>query len=85
MNYKLWGKRIGIGVVSVFLLTTAFFAGLYTDAQLADTSSTVSSSTVINQSVGQPSTADFSTFWKVWQLLDQNFVYLDTHGNNNSN
>ncbi len=78
MNYKLWGKRVGIGVVSVFLLTTAFFAGLYTDAQLTSNVSTGTPSSVINQTVGQPSTADFTTFWKVWQLLDQNFVYTGT-------
>ena len=77
MNYKLWAKRISIGIVTVFLLTTAFFAGIYTDAKLASNPQDVPS-VVTNASVGQPSNVDFSTFWQVWQTLDQNYVYTGT-------
>ena len=75
MNYKLWAKRISIGVVTVFLLTIAFFAGIYTDAKLTDNPV---SNVVLNASTGQPSNVDLSTFWKVWQKLDQNYVYTGT-------
>ncbi|MEI6478998.1 MAG: S41 family peptidase [bacterium] len=76
MNYKLWAKRISIGIVSVFLLTTAFFAGIYTDAKLADSS--MISNVILNGSSGKPDQVDLSTFWKVWQALDENYVYTGT-------
>ena len=78
-NYTNWAKRISIGFVSVFLLTTAFFAGIYTDAKLTDNPNNSSLiSAVKNSSAGQPSQVDFSTFWKVWQTLDKNYVYTGT-------
>ncbi|MEI8337872.1 MAG: S41 family peptidase [bacterium] len=78
-NYINWAKRISIGFVSVFLLTIAFFAGIYTDAKLTDNpDNSPVINAVTNATNGQPNKVDFSTFWKVWQTLDQNYVYTGT-------
>ncbi|MFA6463945.1 MAG: S41 family peptidase [Candidatus Paceibacterota bacterium] len=78
-NYKNWARQISIGFVSVFLLTTAFFAGIYTDAKLTENPNNVQGiSVVLNSSKGQPNNVDFTTFWKVWQTLDENYVYTGT-------
>ena len=58
-------------LVSFFLIFGAFSLGTYVGQSQASTNSL---SGVLNRNVGKPDNVDFSTFWKVWQTLDEKYV-----------
>lgn len=78
MNHFL-KKTLSSGAV-LFFLTASFFAGIYVDAKLSN-SSVATVSPVINKATGQPYGIDFANFWKVWTTLDQKFVDTATSTN----
>ncbi len=70
-------KKIGIAALAVFAITVAFFAGIFVDAQRGIPSILSDSavpSSVYNSSNGQPGGVDFSQFWKVWNIVNSEFV-----------
>jgi len=68
-------QKIGIGAVCLLVVGGSFFIGTYVGQSHA---SIDSSSNIKNKEVGKAEDIDFSTFWKVWNLLDEK--YVATHG-----
>ena len=69
---KITLRRIATLCLVIFAVTVSFFAGLYVDAQKS--APEVSIKNVSNKNIKKPAEVDFSTFWTVWNTLNDKFV-----------
>ncbi|MFA6297099.1 MAG: S41 family peptidase [Candidatus Paceibacterota bacterium] len=67
--------KVGVVVVCLVVVGGSFFIGTYVGQSHA---SVDSSFNIKNKDTGKAENVDFSTFWKVWNLLDDK--YVATHG-----
>ena len=68
-------QKIGMGVVCLVVVAGSFFIGTYVGQSHAQVDT---SANIQNKDTGKPDGVDFSTFWKVWNILDDK--YVATHG-----
>ena len=66
-------KRLGAVVLGVAVIVGTFETGVRYGAN-NNTVSSVTSSQILNDSSGQPSSVDFAPFWKAWNILNKDYV-----------
>lgn len=65
-------KNAIIVIVAALVLGGVFFVGYRSgEKHMAQADTT---STILNKNVGAPTTVDFSTFWKAWNLINEKYV-----------
>ncbi len=72
---KINYKNIGYGIVSIILLGAVFGIGLYMGYSHRPEIDKVT--TVINKTPQGENTADFTAFWKAWNVLKEKSIYSD--------
>jgi carboxyl-terminal processing protease len=74
MNFvkKNFGGVIASILVAVIFFSMGYYKGTESSARINNDPN------VINKSLGQPLNADFSPFWKAWEILDQKYVPSST-------
>lgn len=65
-------KNAIISILAALILGGVFFAGYRSgEKHMAQADTT---SMILNKNVGAPTTVDFSTFWKAWNLINEKYV-----------
>lgn len=68
-------KRLGIISLSTFVVTLSFFAGLYVNAERGHLFITAApGANILDLPTKDLAEADFSLFWRAWQVLDDRYV-----------
>jgi carboxyl-terminal processing protease len=80
LSQKNSAKKIGAVLLIIALVAISFGIGLHVGSARA-LASIESQPALPNAMASASTTADFSTFWKVWNLLDENYVPTPDHPN----
>ncbi len=69
-------KNYSVGIIVSVLVVAAFVTGMFVQARTQTTHSSLDE--IVNKNPGIPLAADFSPFWKAWEVLEQKHVSSGT-------
>lgn len=77
-------KKLATVALPAFLIALAFFAGFYVNAKQGQNEYAISAqggvTLVANKDKDKPKEVDFSEFWKVWNIVQKNYVDVQDKG-----